>query len=107
MCLLNSAAIGALAVAVYGAICVHTQSATWVGGTDLDLALGNWPRLHCHGASAIAIGIALISMAGLLHFHFFWSWRERFLGCAQVGKVLSLIGVAGGMMYFVFRFWFD
>jgi hypothetical protein len=99
--------IAALALAVYGSICIYTQSATWVGGDDLDLALGHVPQMHCQGAGAVALGIAFVATASLLHCHFFWSWRERFHGYAQLGKLLSLVGIAGGMIYFCFRFWLD
>jgi hypothetical protein len=87
--------ISALALAVYGLICIVTQSATWFGDEGLPI--------HCQGAGAVALGIALISTASLLHCHFFWSWRERFHGYAQLGKVLSLVGAAGSIIYFAFR----
>jgi hypothetical protein len=88
--------IGALALAVYGLISVVTQSAMWFGGDEA-------PPIHCQGASAVALGIACIATASLLHCHFFWSWRERFHGYAQPGKVLSLVGAAGSIIYFAFR----
>ena len=56
---------------------------------------------------AVAVGIAFISLGSLLHCHFFWSWRERFLGYAQIGKMLSILGILGGMMYFIVHFWWD
>ena len=95
--------VGALALAVYGSICIYTKSATWTGGDDF----GQGPQMHCQGASAVAIGIAFVAIASLLHFHFFWSWRERFHGYARLAKLLSLIALAGAMIFFVFRFWFD
>jgi hypothetical protein len=94
-------------LAIYGSVCIRTQSAMLTGGTDTDLALGTSPSMECRDASAIAIGVTSIAFASLLHFHFFWSWRHRFLGYAQIGKVLSLIVATGGIIYFIFHFWWD
>ena len=63
--------------------------------------------MRCYGASAVAIGVTFVAISSLLHFHFFWSWRQKFHGYAQLGKVLSLLGMAGGIIYFIMRFWFD
>ena len=94
--------ISAVAIAVYGAICIWTQSATWVAGDDSSSQV-----MHSYGASAVGLGITFVAIAGLLHFHFFWSWRPKFHGYAQMGKVLSLLGAAGGIIYFLVRFWLD
>ena len=99
--------VGALALAVYGVICIYTRSAIWIGGSDFDLALGGAAAMHCQGESSVAMGTLFASVGALLHFHFFWSWRERFYGYAQLGKLLSLVGAAGSIVYFLFRFWFD
>ena len=32
---------------------------------------------------------------------------KRFLGFAQVGKIVSVIALAGAVLFFIFRFWFD
>lgn len=55
------------------------------------------------GSNALAIGVVWIALAGFLHFHYFWSWRERFYAVGQVGKAISMIVVAGGILYFVFH----
>lgn len=94
---------GALALAVYGLGCILSRSATWVGGTDLDLALGGGPEIHCRGPSAVAVGVFWMALAGFLHVHFFWSWRERFFGYAQIGKLLSLVIGTGAILYFIYR----
>jgi hypothetical protein len=98
--------IAALALAIYGSLCIYERSATmWGLGSDFDL--GSGPSVHCHGASAIGIGVTWVAIAGFLHFHFFWSWRQKFHAFAQVGKLLSLVGIAGGMLCFIMRFWLD
>jgi hypothetical protein len=95
----------ALMLAVHGAISIYTRSALWEG--DSGLPFGGGGQMPVHGASAVAMGIGFIAAAGVLHFHFFWSWRERFLAFAQVGKVASVIALAGAVLFFIFRFWFD
>jgi hypothetical protein len=91
--------VAALALAVHGAVAIHTRSALWEGEYG--------EQMPVHGASAVALGIGFIAAAGVLHFHFFWSWRERFLGFAQLGKAVSVIALAGAVLFFIFRFWFD
>lgn len=91
--------IGALALAVYGWTCISTQSATAIGDDGA--------TMQCYGRNAVALGLTYIAVACLLHLHFFWSWRERFIGYAQIGKVLSLIGAVSGIFYFLWHFWLD
>jgi hypothetical protein len=93
--------VGAFGLAAYGEICIYSQSAIWIGRFRAAHAM------HCQGAGAIALGIVYLGVAGLLHFHFFWSWRERFGGFAQLGKIMSLLVVAAGAFFFIFHFWFD
>jgi hypothetical protein len=97
----------AIAIAIYGAMCVYTRSAIWSGGTDFDLALGHSPSIACRGNSAVAMGIFWMGAGGLLHFQYFWSWREKCDALAKLGTTLSLLAVAGGIVYFVFHFWLD
>jgi hypothetical protein len=94
--------VGALALTAYGVSCIYTRSATWVGGSDLAPT-----SMPCRGATAVGVGIASVAVAGLLHCHFFWSWRRNCQGYAEIGKAISLLGVAGGMFYFIFHWLVD
>jgi hypothetical protein len=83
----------ALAIAVYGVICICNQSALFISrGAGL---------IQYRGAGAVALGVAYLSCGCFLHFHYYWSWRERFFGYAQIGKTLAMLGVAGGIVYLV------
>jgi len=85
----------ALSLAVYGVVCLVTQSASFVGGRPLHIVV-------YQGRSAVALGSLYLAGGLFLHCHFFWSWRERFLGYAQIGKLLSMLGIVGGIFYFIF-----
>ena len=76
-----------------------------VGHSDDDFGGGG--ETHCRGAMAVALGIGHVAAGGWLHFPFFWSRRERFLGFSQIGKIVSIIALAGAVTYFIFGFWFD
>lgn len=83
----------ALGIAGYGTVCLVTRSATFVDEA----------RTVFHGAEAIALGVSYLAIACFLHAHFFWSWRPRFMGYAQIAKALSMFVVAGGVFFFVYN----
>jgi hypothetical protein len=84
----------ALALAVYAFVCLATQSAHFVEGRPLHVVVYK-------GGNAVAFGSMYLAAGVFLHCHFFWSWRERFQGYAQIGKLLAMVGVVGGMFYFI------
>lgn len=86
------------ALAWYGVSCVSSRTAT----------LGSrHGTMHCEGPSAVALGAFWIAVAGLSHFHFFWSWRERYHAFGQLGTLASLFVAVGSIGYFVFRYFLD
>ena len=48
---------------------------------------------------AIALGVAWIAVGLFMHGHYFWSASRRFYFLSEIFKPLSLLGVAGGMIY--------
>jgi hypothetical protein len=89
--------IVAAALAYDGLKCIWTQSGTFVGG-------GRWSSipLQAEGAMAVSVGIFYFAAGCFLHCKYFWSSRERFLGSAQIGIIASLVGVAIGMISFIY-----
>ena len=51
----------------------------------------SWVPFVIDGADAVAIGVALLGLALLLHCHFFWSQTRRLGGLAEVGKAVALV----------------
>ena len=69
----------------YGAYCVQSKYA---------LFPQDWQWLHFKDQDAVIVGIAFISLAWLLHCHFFWA---RISGLWRVG----LIGQGIGLLIFL------
>jgi hypothetical protein len=88
--------VGAALLAFYACSCIWTKSAIWYGEDA---------EIPCHGASAVAVGVLWLCAALYLHAHFFRSWREKFLGCAQIIKVASIAVGAGAILYFIYDYW--
>jgi hypothetical protein len=55
-----------------------------------------------HADVKFAWGAIFLSAATFMHAHYFWSYRERFLGYAQLGKAAGLIGLNAGLIYLVY-----
>jgi len=85
---------GAVALGIYGVICVAGQTATLVGGRPVRV-------VEYAGSAAVALGITYMSVACFMHCHFFWSHSQRFHGYAQIGKLAALAGIVGGTGYFI------
>ena len=88
-----------LALIAYGLFALQTQSAAFVGRTQ-GLLYSRWSIVSFHGTPAIGLGAAYIGLGVFLHFHGFWSWRERCDLLAQIGMSLALLAVAIGGFYF-------
>lgn len=85
----------AAALAAYGLYCILTEHAVFIAGRPAI-------RLTTYfGANAVALGVAYLAVACFLHCHFSWSFRERFYGYAQIGKLVCLLGFVGGIVYLV------
>jgi hypothetical protein len=93
--------IFALPFIIYGIYCIHTRTAKFLTRNVLDIIQLHFTPLV--GRNAVAIGVSYLGVGCFLHFHYFWTWRERFQGYGQIGKVLSMLCVAGGIVYYVFN----
>ena len=92
--------------------------AQWLGGVIIPLALlvygvhcilahhgivgGRFP-LELHGAPAVALGIAAVSLGTLLHCHYFWGNIYHLSFLAVLGKIISLIGFIISVGYIIVR----
>lgn len=85
----------ALTLAIYGIWCIGTQSVHFLEGKPAHVVVYREGR-------AISLGITYLCAGVFLNLHFFWSWRSRYRGCAQIGKAVALIGAAGGLGYFIY-----
>jgi hypothetical protein len=61
------------------------------------------PHLWLHGGNAIAMGVVSISVALLLHCHYFWDEIYEDAWFAVLGKVLALCGLIGGLGTVIIR----
>ena len=55
--------------------------------------------LDLHGHDAIAMGIAWLSAAFFLHFHYFWGNLDRLSVFSDPGKIISAIVLIGSLGY--------
>jgi hypothetical protein len=53
-------------------------------------------------AYAVALGIMWVALAGFLHAHFFWAWREKYYGYAQIGRSVCAIVAGGAIVYAIY-----
>lgn len=76
---------GGLACLVFalGLVCIIHRSVTFY--------YESWVPFTIDGTDAVAIGMALLGLALLLHCHFFWSQTRRLGGLAEVGKAAALL----------------
>jgi len=63
---------------------------------------GRYP-LTLHGMNAIAIGIATISLAPFLHFHYFWGNVYNQAWWAVLGKIIGATGFIAGLAIAIVR----
>jgi len=84
-----------LAIAVYAISCCARQHAVMVG---------SWRgTLELNGSTAIAFGLAWLSGAAFLHFHYFWGNLRQLGIFSNPGKVLSLLCLLGSLGYTVWK----
>ncbi len=82
-----------LTVAGFGIHAIITQQADYSGRVTLIL----------HGVSAIAFGIAAISLAIFLHCHYFWGNIYDQIWFAVLGKILAACGFIGALGVLIVR----
>ncbi len=88
-------AIVPLLIGWYGLGCCLSQEARFVGtqGAFLDLT----------GRAAVALGLAWLSGAAFLHFHFFWGNLKKLSIFSNLGKVLSALCLLASFGYTVWK----
>jgi hypothetical protein len=60
-------------------------------------------RMILHGMSAMALGIAAISLAVFLHCHYFWGNIYDQAWFAVLGKIISACGFIAGLAVLIWR----
>jgi len=78
-------------ILIYALRCFILQKAVFVGRHGSDLKLSGIP--------AIFMGLAWLSGAFFLHFHYFWSSNKRLCVFADLGKTLALFCIIGTFGY--------
>jgi len=63
---------------------------------------GKVRSLVIHGTSAVSMGLAWISVASFLHFHYFWGNHPRLEAFSDIGKVLSALAFLAAFGYCCF-----
>jgi len=82
--------VAPIALITYGVTCFSTRHGMLPGR--------NGP-LDLFGADAIADGLAIVSLGLFLHCHYFWGNIFHLATWAVLGKIVSLIGLIGGLVY--------
>ena len=93
-----------LALAGYAVYCCATRHALMPGGTRYSFEV-----MHLYGPEAFFFGLATLSIACLLHFHYFWTAFERLERFSELLKNISLlgfIGTFGTVLWLLFRQYF-
>lgn len=81
---------------LYGSICIVTQSAYMTG---------RWGGVEVFRDEATAWGFTLIGAGAFLHFRFFWSNSKFLWRFADMGIVISLLTLIGGIGYLCAKTW--
>ena len=87
----------------------------WIGGVAVPMALiaygitcivtrhGEMPgrnfSMEVSGANAVALAVASVNLGVFLHCHYFWGNIFQMSALAVLGKIVSLIGMIGGLGY--------
>lgn len=87
--------IAPLVLIIFGLKACITQTAILIGKNSSPLDLT--------GNTAVAMGIALLSIAFFLHFHFFWSLVNKLFLFADLGKILSALVFIGSFGYVIWK----
>jgi hypothetical protein len=84
-----------LVLAIYGVWSICARSTYFVEGKPFHVVV-------YRGNTAVALGVTHLCVGLFLNLHFFWSWRARFYGYAQIGKPIVLVGIIASLFYFIF-----
>jgi hypothetical protein len=84
-----------LLISAYGASCALLPR-TWALRTR-PLEIVEW-----RGTRAVAFGCLLLSLAAVMHCHWFWSSHPRWHGFGQIGKIAALIGVIASVVWLLY-----
>ena len=79
-----------IAMIVYGVVCFVT------GHGDIP---GRFGSMSVSGADAVALGLASVCLGAFLHCHYFWGNIFQLAAFAVLGKIVSLIGMIGSLVY--------
>jgi hypothetical protein len=85
----------ALVIAAYAVFCMAANWAILPGKYGMYLTL--------HGRGVILHGVALLGLAGFLHFHFFWGNLERYQWVSLIGKYISFMAFVIGVVLLLGR----
>jgi hypothetical protein len=89
----NQWAVGlgvAAAIAVYALYCFWTGMAILPGGRFQRV-------IHLTGLAARAVASGWLSLAALVHLHWFWTASPRFWGYAQLGKMAAAAALVASL----------
>jgi hypothetical protein len=86
----------AVVLALYSVVCIVSQSAFYPRVRPLGL-------IEVQGTQARAVGVLYLSAALFIHCHWFWSAHTDYHGYAQVGKLLSLVGILVGVGHLMYH----
>ena len=78
-------------ILIYALRCCILQKAVFIGRHGSDLKLSGIP--------AVFMGLAWLSAAFFMHFHYFWSSHKRLYVFADLGKTLALFCLIGTLGY--------
>lgn len=95
----NAWALGvvvAVVLVLYGVWRIGTRSAHFMEGRPARIVV-------YEGSRAVMLGVSYLCAGLFLDFHFSWSWRKRYEGYAQIGKLVAIAGLAGGICCFVYN----
>jgi len=90
--------VGAAMLAGWGVVCIVTQRG---------VLPGRGLALPVRGGDAVALGLACLAGALLLHVHYYWESRYADHGLATLGKLAGALILAAAMGYLLVRIaWF-
>jgi hypothetical protein len=86
-------------VMLYSTICMVNQHAFFLQSRPLKI-------IELHGFSAVSVGGVYFAAALFMHCHWFWSAHPVYYGYGQLGKIVSLVGILGGLGCLFYNFLF-
>jgi hypothetical protein len=85
---------GPILLTGYGMTCILTKHGVMPGRYD---------SMELHGRNAVALGVAILGMGALLHFHYFWGNIVHLSPWAVPGKIVSLLSIIGGLGFLLYH----